>query len=160
MKEYIYLVGQISVDLPITYEWREQVRRYFRDKDCFHIIDPCNNGFNQSMLGKYAHLDIHRKEVYKEGGVDILVSKDYSFVKRSTIAIADLNIYDPHKAIIGSFYELAWYYLHPEKTVIGVYSGEEALHTSHPFVRQSVTTWVKTHEEACKLIEYYFKDVH
>jgi len=158
MKHYIYLVGQISVDEPETYKWRELVREHFKNYDCFNIIDPCNNAFNQTMLGKYKHIDAKRQQVYKENGIDVLVSKDYSFVKKSTIAIADLNIYDPKKAIIGSFYELAWYFLHPEKTVIGVFSGDESLHTAHPFVKASVTTWVKSHKEACELIKFYFKD--
>jgi len=163
MKEYVYLVGQISVDIPETYKWRERVRKHFVDMDDIVIIDPCNNKFNQAMLKKYAHLDKDRLQVYGEQGIDILVSKDYSFVERSTIAIADLNIYDPQKAIIGSYFELAWYYTHPEKTVIGVFAGDRktnGLHTRHPFVRRSVTTWVKTHEEACELLEYYFKDVY
>ena len=163
MKEYVYLVGQISVDLPETYEWRREVRYYFKDNDYIGIIDPCNNNFNQSMLKKYAHLDKDRLQVYGEQGIDILVSKDHSFVERSTIAIADMNIYDPQKAIIGSYFELAWYYTHPEKTVIGVYAGDReknGLHTRHPFVNQSITTWVKTHKEACELIKYYFIDTY
>ena len=161
MKEYVYLVGQISVDVPKTYQWREYVRAQFDDTDDIIIIDPCNNKFNQAMLKKYAHLDKDRLQVYGEQGIDILVSKDYSFVERSTIAIADLNIYDPQKAIIGSYFELAWYYMHPDKTVVGVYAGDReknGLHTRHPFVNQAVTTWVKTHEEAWELIRYYFID--
>jgi hypothetical protein len=74
-----------------------------------------------------------------------------------------MNIYDSQKAIIGSYFELAWYHMHPEKTVIGVYTGDReknGLHTRHPFVNQAVTTWVKSHREACELIKYYFIDTY
>jgi hypothetical protein len=38
--ETIYLVGQISIDDPRTYEWRKRVREIFKDHPNFEIIDP------------------------------------------------------------------------------------------------------------------------
>ena len=31
MKERIYLIGQISVDNKATYQWRQEVREYFKE---------------------------------------------------------------------------------------------------------------------------------
>lgn len=158
MKEVIYLVGQISVDSPETYEWRAGVREFFKEHPEFEIIDPCYNKFNQTVKSEYAGIDIDRKQVYKVKGIDLLVPKDMSFVLRSTIGFADLNIYDPNKMILGSFFELAWYSLYPDKSVIGIYDGdpEDALQCKHPFVQRAVDTWVRSHEEACEVALYYF----
>jgi len=161
MKECVYLVGQISVDQPETYHWRKEVTTYFKDIPNIDIIDPCGNAFNTSVLKKWSgEKDIHRRKIYASNGIEVLPKKDLSFVKRSTIAIADMNIYDTNKAIIGSFFELAWYAMYPEKIVIGVYSGDtdNSLHTKHPFVRNSVTLWVKTHKNACDIIRQYFEE--
>lgn len=55
-------------------------------------------------------------------------------------------------------FELAWYHSCPEKTVIGIYdTNEDDLHCNHPFVKQSVTTWVQNHWQAIDLITEYFK---
>lgn len=161
MKELIYLVGQISVDHPETYKWRRDVTTYFKDIPNIGIIDPCGNAFNTSVLKDWAgEKDIHRKKIYASNGIEVLPKKDLAFVQRSTIAISDMNLYDPNKAIIGSFFELAWYTMYPEKVVIGVYSGEidDSLHTKHPFVRNAITLWVKTHEEACDVVRQYFEE--
>lgn len=158
MKESIYLVGQISIDSAATYEWRKNVRRCFANNPNWEIIDPCNNGFNQTVL-ENSGKDIHRKIVYKTQGIDLLVPKDYSYVARSTMAFANMNHYDPRKAIIGSCFELAWYW-QMKKTVIGIFDGnpEEDLHCNHPFIKSAVTTWVKDEWEACKIAVYYFQD--
>ncbi len=65
---------------------------------------------------------------------------------------------DEEKPILGSFFELAWYYTMPEKTVIGIFDGDpnEAIQCKHPFVQEAVTTWVKTPKEACYLTLHYF----
>lgn len=158
MKESIYLIGQISIDAPITYEWRKNVRRSFAGNPEWEVIDPCNNGFNQTVLAN-AGKDIHRKVVYKTQGIELLVPKDYSYVARSTMGFCNMNQYDPNKAIIGTCFELAWYF-QMQKSVIGIYDGnpEEDLHCNHPFVKSAVTTWVKNEWEACELALHYFQD--
>ena len=40
MREEIYLIGQISVDNHTTYQWRQDVRRIFKEAgDNFEIIE-------------------------------------------------------------------------------------------------------------------------
>jgi len=157
MKQTIYLVGQISADNLETYEWRKRIRDHFVEED-ITIIDPCNSGFNRTVKDEFGGKDIERLEVYKSMGVDLLVPKDYKFVLESTICIANLNTYDPKKPLIGSFFELAWYYANPEKSVIGIYSGDRRkdINANHPFVRQAVTTWVKDEIDACELVRHFF----
>ena len=160
MKETIYLVGQISVDAPESYEWRKNVRRCFGANSNWEIIDPCNNGFNRSVL-ENAGGDDKRLKVYKTAGIDLLVPKDYSYVKRSNMAFANMNHYDPKKPIIGSCFELAWYW-QMQKTVIGIYDGNPAedVHCNHPFIKSAITTWVKDEWEACEVAVHYFQDVY
>ena len=158
MKETIYLIGSISVDKPETYEWRQYVREYFKHDSYFEIIDPCDNEWNTGVLKK-ATDDPHRLKIYKERGVSLIVPKDKTYVRKSTMAIADLNQYDPDKPLIGTLFELAWYHDEPEKTVIGIYDGDpmESVWCGHPFVQDTVRVWVRTHQEACELVEMYFR---
>jgi len=44
----------------------------------------------------------------KSFGIDILPAKDYTYCKRSTMAIVNMNQYDPDKPLLGSFFELAY----------------------------------------------------
>jgi len=154
----IYLVGQISVDKPISYEWRENVRNHFKGNDMFQIIDPTNNNFNTAKL-KEAGNDPHRFIIYKTKGVQLLVPKDRTIVDDSTMCFANMNLYDENKPMIGSMFELAWYYDAPEKAVIGIFDGdpESDVYCNHPFVRSTIDLWVKNEQEACEITEYYFK---
>ena len=145
----IYLVGQISKEAPETYTWRENVERYFSIKNMdIKIINPCNTNFNRAIFAD-------EKSPYCYEGVDILPSKDFNHVKESDIGIANLNIYDPDKPIVGSCFELAWYYTFPGKTVIGICNQDNRMIQS-PFIKQAVNTWVKTEEEACDYVDFYF----
>lgn len=160
MKESIYLIGQISIDAPETYEWRKNVRRCLGSSQDWEIIDPCNNGFNRTVLDN-AGKDTHRKIVYKTQGIELLVPKDYSYVSRSTMGFCNMNQYDPKKPIIGTCFELAWYF-QMQKSVIGIFDGNPAedIHCNHPFVKSAVTTWVSNEWEACELAVHYFQDVY
>lgn len=160
MKEVIYLIGQISVDKSESYEWRKNIRRCFGNSSDWKIIDPCNNGFNQAVLAN-AGGDPKRLKVYKTRGVELLVPKDYSYVKRSSMGICNMNHYDKKKPIIGTMFELAWYYVNPEKTVIGIFDGNpgEDVNCNHPFVRSAIDVWVKDEWEAAELAMHYYQNV-
>jgi hypothetical protein len=157
--EVIYLVGQISVDRPETYAWRQRVIDYFKDYPQFEIINPCNNSFNKNIIDM-AGKDIYRKEAYKTRGIELLVPKDYSYVERSTMCIVNMNHYDIDKPIIGSFFELAWYYTMPSKVVVGIFNGDPStnINTNHPFTKAAVNVWVQNEIEAAKLLRYYYED--
>ena len=160
---HVYLMGQISIKAPQTYYWRKIFREEFKRDDRFNIIDPCNNYFNQSLLkeaqeSKYKHCTI--KEACKIQGHGIIVPKDRLYVHISDIGIANLNIYDLNKPLIGTMFELAWYLDYPYKTVIGIYDGDkEDIHIKHPFIQKAVTTWVTKGQEAVELIRDYFGDI-
>lgn len=150
----IYLVGQISPKYQETYLWRERVHNEFNENENFSIIDPCKNPFNKKMLDQKTYAI---NNSLREGGIDVLVPKDYTFVRNSNIAIVNLNHYDVIKPMIGSFFELAWYYSHPHKTVIAFCKDLNEYQCQHPFVKQSVTAWCNNEIEACDLIKYYFE---
>jgi hypothetical protein len=157
-RERIYLIGQISMEAPITYEWRQDVRKYFADKPMFEMIDPCDNEFNETALANNID-DPHRLKVYKTKNIELIVPKDCSYVKRSSGCIANMNHYDLQKPFVGTLFELAWYYLFQEKCVIGVLDGdpEKNMIGNHPFVRAAVDTWVQTPLEAAEVLEYFYR---
>jgi hypothetical protein len=66
MKEIIYLVGQISIDAPETYHWRERVVEYFKDYPQFQLINPCGNSFNTNIKKELGNgKDVYRTTVFK-----------------------------------------------------------------------------------------------
>ena len=154
-KKTVYLVGQISPLYIMTYEWRRYVRNFFGEDNTFNWIDPCSNNFNKKVLNKGKYAVTKEKRSW---GIDILPHKDYSFVLESDIAIANMNQYDPDKPLLGSFFELAWYFIHPEKTVIGFADDLGSYICQHPFVQQAVSVWVNSIEDTCYLLEKYFVD--
>ena len=150
-----YLVGQISPKFDITYEWRKTVRESdFNNEIIF--IDPCANQFNKTVNEE------KRYAVTKDNrsfGIDILPHKDYTFVLESDIAVVNMNQYDPHKPLLGSFFELAWYFANPEKTVIAFASDLNSYLCQHPFVQGSVSVWCNDEYEAIYLLKKYFVSV-
>lgn len=154
----IYLLGQISPKYEITYQWRKNVREKLKDMSNIRIIDPCSNSFNHKVLKekKYAIGETGKTEF----GLEVLVPKDLTFVLQSDIAVVNLNQYDPNKELLGSYFEMAWLYLHPEKTVIAFADDLNNYNCKHPFVSQTVHTWCKNEDEACFIIEKYFNNTH
>ena len=153
MSELIYLVGQISPKFEVTYQWRRNIKYQFNDRADIQFIDPCANPFNKQVLEEKEYAVSSQRRV---AGIDVLPSKDYTFCKRSSIAIVNMNHYDTHKPMLGSYFELGWYYTMPEKTVIGFAENLNDYQVQHPFVQQAVTTWCKNEYEAVEILEYYF----
>jgi len=155
MNEIIYLCGQISVAAPETFEWRKRVREYFVNRKDFDIIDPCMDDFNREMLEKEVE---DRAQVYKTKGIKLIVPRDRLYVEKSTIGMCNLNLYDPKKPMIGTMYELAWYFDASEKAVIGIFDGDPTkdVYCNHPFVQRVIDVWTKDEKEACEVLEYYF----
>ena len=163
MKERIYLIGQISPDKAITYQWRLDVRMFFAqdgEKSNFEIIDPCDNEWNKNCTNFNGEKgeDPQRLKIYKSMGTGLIVPKDHSYVLRSTGCIANMIQYDPLKPTVGTLFELAWYYQNPEKCVIGVFDGDwqNDVYCNHPFVRETVDVWCKTPIEAAQLLRDYY----
>jgi len=164
LKEIIYLIGQISPDKEITYQWRREVRTFFDPtlhvNSNFEMIDPCDNEWNKGSMNFNGEQgsDPQRLKVYKKVGSGLIVPKDHSYVLRSTGCIANMNQYDGLKPMIGTLFELAWYYQNPEKCVIGVFDGdpENDVHCNHPFVRETVDVWCQDHLEAAQLLRDYY----
>lgn len=152
--ETIYLVGQISPKYEETYLWRKRVTEKVRGN--FKIIDPCSNPFNKNGL-KEKEYAINSKG--REFGLDLLVPKDFTYVQRSTIGLVNMNHYDPAKPLLGSFFELAWYFTFPQKAVIAFAEDLNRYECQHPFVKCAVNTWCNTEEEAVALLYKYFISV-
>lgn len=154
MSHIIYLVGQISPKISETYDWRKRIVDRLSCPS-IEVIDPCGNIFNNSLLNnkQYAIKEDGRTTF----GMEVLVPKDLTFVLRSNIAIVNLNQYDPSKELLGSYFEMAWLYLHPEKTVIAFADNLNSYNCKHPFVSQTVHSWCNNENEACEIVERYFK---
>ena len=153
----VYLVGQITAD-PLTYEWRKEVEDYFEMNKYVKIINPCNSVFNQKALDNDdTEENGYSKKSFRERGIALLPHKDREYVKKSNIAFVNLNMYSPEKPIIGSFFELAWYFDAPEKMVIGIFDGDPTkdFQCHHPFVKSTIHVWVKDTSKACKLLERF-----
>lgn len=153
MSELFYLVGQISPKFKITYDWRDWIINDFKDDYQISFINPCANPFNQKLVNENRYAITQNKRSF---GIDLLPSKDYTYCSRSSGAVVNMNQYDPDKPLLGSFFELAWYYTMPGKSVIAFAEDLNSYQCQHPFVQRAVTTWCNSVEEAAYLIRKYF----
>lgn len=156
----IYLVGQISSD-PRSYEWRLNLERYLEGwhadvKNNITLLDPCKNSMNLNLIKRNKNNEeSYISEANTHNSMKILTPLDAGYVRESTICFANMNHFTPERPIIGSYFELAFYYHnYPYKPVIGIFDGDpkEAYHTSHPFVQAAVHAWVKNEMDALSLI--------
>lgn len=157
MSELIYLVGQISPKFEVTYQWRQNLEDHFGNEPSIKFINPCNNPFNKKVLEEKEYAVSKKRRV---DAIDVLPAKDYTFCKRSSMAIVNMNHYDPKKPLLGSYFELSWYFTMPEKTVIGFAEDLNDYEVQHPFVQQTVTTWCRNEYEAAEIVEQYFTTVN
>ena len=156
----IYLVGQISSN-PRSYEWRMNLQKHLLIQDPFiansiSLLDPCKNSMNLSLIKQNKNDEgAFNSQAFKENSMNILTPLDAGYVRESTIGFANMNHFTPERPIIGSYFELAFYYHdYPWKPVIGIFDGnpKEAYHTSHPFVQASIHAWVQNEIDALNLI--------
>ena len=153
MSELIYLVGQISPKYEVTYQWRRNIELEYAESEEIKLINPCDNPFNKKVLEEKEYAVSKERRV---NAIDVLPAKDYTYCKRASMIIANMNQYDPNKPLLGSFFELSWLYTMPEKTVIGFADDLNEYICQHPFVQQSVTVWCKDEYEACDIVNNYF----
>jgi len=138
---YIYLMGQMSENAPETRKWRSECNSYIfkRANSYVRIIDPTVNKVSRLFYEK-------RMDDKAKNGCNLITPLDYQNVLDSDGGIFHARQFDQTRKIIGSFFELAWYYANPEKIVIGI-KGEYDI-MNHPMVKATVHAWVDSPEEA------------
>ena len=155
MQYYVYLVGQITPERE-TYAWRERISARLSEYDNVTILNPCDCLFSKRAFKDANEKGLQIRDVaYTRNVAKAIPRRDKSFVYQSDFIVANLNVYTPEKPILGSFFELAWAFEDPNKTVIGIFDSEPMMdiHCSHPFVQEAVNVWVKNEEEAAEIIE-------
>lgn len=153
----VYLIGQITSDQR-TYKWRETIQEYMKDySEYFDIISPCKSEFNKKLIEKNVGNEEKFSKWALRSSSSLLIPKDRRYVKIADIIIANMNVYSPERPFIGTIYELAWSYDSPEKMVIGIFDGDpnKDFQCKHPFVRETIHTWVKNETKACDLMLEY-----
>jgi hypothetical protein len=159
VKLKIYLIGQITKNL-ITYEWRKNLRVIRESyppilQHNLEIIDPCANYYSEKMVKQAIDKNLNfAKNIIKTKQAKVFPAIDEGYVKHSNACIFNANHYTPETVFVGTIFELAWYKKEPWKPVIGVFDGDpqDDYLCSHPFVWETVHTWVKTPEEALTLL--------
>lgn len=154
-RKLCYLVGQISPKFQVTYDWRNYVINQMREyDDQIGFINPCANSFNKKLVENKEYAITLKT---RSTGIDVLPHKDYKFVLESDIALVNMTQYDHDKPLLGSFFELAWYFAHPEKTVIAFHENyKDDYQCQHPFVQEAVSTWCNCIEDAVFTLKRYF----
>jgi hypothetical protein len=156
-----YLIGQMTIDR-ITYQWREDIVEYAKTlpreiQAHLDIINPCANNFSMQMFNETdkSHPENFATNVNKYGQSKLFPAVDKAYVKEdSNCAIFNANHYTKDIPFIGTIFELAWYHDQPWKPVVGVLDGDptEDFLCKHPFVGDTVHTWVKSPIEAFNLL--------
>jgi hypothetical protein len=153
LKRKIYLIGQISND-PRSYQWRENIELYLKEQpqdiqNEFEIINPCGNNFSKGVLESSGDEKEFTSNAINDKCGDLLPSQDCGFVMYSNACIANFNHWTPERPLLGTIYELSWYYLTPWKPVVGIHSDpENDFNCRHPFPWKTVHTWVENEIQA------------
>jgi hypothetical protein len=154
---YLYLAGNISDD-PRTYQWREDFARMMKPEIMegrLKILDPTQNKFNQ----KLQHCGKEGKDFIKEAAIRsqrLLRAKDYNMIKIASLMVVNLGLVSPEKPLIGTVQELTWcsdvFYL----PCIGISLGKDNAYTRHPWIRECISAWVISVEDAVDIIREFF----
>jgi len=155
-KHYIYLAGNISTDIK-TYEWREEFERLVKEREMrVAVLNPCKNKFNEEMRGYINRGGTDFLKRAKTFGFGVLPRKDRQMIGISTIIVVNFSLIHPKKPSIGTMFELAWAddghipiiaIIDPKKKQ----GTQEYLYANHPFVKDAVSEYVNSVEEAVNL---------
>lgn len=166
----IYLAGQVTVSAINSFNWRDTVQNYFKYQREFEFVDPTKDLYNRTLfenlksksnsvqMKSFNQRILERIGSFQVKGLGILPQRDRQRVAQSQICVVNLHRFDPDIPLVGTFFELAWFFETPEKPVIGIFDGniDQDIVADHPFVKKVVTEYVTGPLEACELIERFY----
>jgi len=142
----VYLAGLISTDYPESLKWRIAAEKELR-KD-FRVLTPMRN-----------KKDLQRTS--PDGGLTstawsskAIITRDWGDVTQARVILAHLDLFGSPRPLTGTVCELSWAWEH-RIPVVGIAGTDNTLMRRHPFIREMVTIYVPTLEEAYPKVRYF-----
>ncbi len=148
----IYLAGYIGAD-PASFEWRNEAEIIMRH-DNVELVNPAKNKLDEALLSKYKGNEkaLYAQYTKSDSSAAIFVPKSYWEVKKSDIIIANFDITDKDRPMVGTLFEVAWA-LEDMKPVISICKSPDTnVYAKHPFIKRGTTVFVDNIEQACGLV--------
>ena len=148
----VYLAGLISTTHPESLAWR--------DEAAFRLVE----GWGLDVLSPLRGKDMSTS---KDGGITVDVSqgtskdcilRDYNDIQQTDLILVNLNDWGEARAqggSAGTMFELAWAWT-AHTPVVAICPLDNQVMRTHPFVREAVTHYCETVEEAIEFIGRYY----
>ena len=147
----VYLAGLISTDHPESIKWRE---------DACYLL-------GRDVPGAAARSPVRGKDLHtsKDGGITVahtegtskdIITRDYNDIKLSTVMLVNLNTWGSTRPLVGTLMELAWAW-QMQMPVVAFCPADNTLMRTHPFIKECVSHYCETMEEAIEFIGRYYK---
>ena len=142
-KPCIYLAGLISTEHPESLKWREQVAPVLSARAT--VLSP--------MRGKE-----NLAKTSKDGGITDpaltsrdIIQRDYADVSAADVILVHLERFGSERPLTGTIMELAWAW-EKHTPVVAVASSDNLLMRNHPFVKECVSHYCETTEDALAIL--------
>ena len=146
-KSVVYLAGLISTDFPQSISWRLVANEALHEHAT--VLSP--------MRGKD---ELFRTS--QDGGLtdpklmpNDIVLRDYNDIQAADIVLANLDVFESPRPMIGSIAELSWAW-ERRIPIIAVASPNNTLMRNHPFIRAMVTRYFDDLDSAVNHVLSYY----
>ena len=143
----VYLAGLISTDHPESLEWREEA--------AFRLVE----GWGLDVLSPVRGKDMDKS---KDGGLSTpdqgskaIILRDYNDIRQASLMLVNLNLWCSTRPLVGTLMELAWAW-QMKMPVVAVCDKNDALMRNHPFIKECVSHYCETMEEAIEFVGRYY----
>lgn len=145
-KPVVYLAGLISTEVLPSLQWRLDVAPRLENSG-FEVLSPMRGKDPFTLIG---------------GGLtdpsltsqDIIL-RDFIDVKRADVILAHLEIFGGGRSLLGTIAELAWAW-QLRIPVVGVALPKNHLMHNHPFVKEFISHYHETVEDAADFVINYY----
>lgn len=147
-RKTIYLAGLISTDYPESLLWRIEVTPVLEAHE-FDVLSPMRGKEKlilQSPDGGITDPNLTSKDI---------ILRDYHDVVSSDVILMHLENFGSPRPLLGTICELAWAW-EMKKPIVAITHPDNKLMLNHPFVKEAVSHYFNTTEEAIEFVAHHF----
>lgn len=143
----VYLAGLISTDHPESLAWREEA--------AFRLVEGWGLDVLSPVRGKDMAKSMDGGLSTPDQGSKSIIMRDYNDIRQATLMLANLNLWGSTRPLVGTLMELAWAW-EMKMPVVAVCDKNDTLMRNHPFIKECVSHYCETMEEAIDFVGRYY----
>lgn len=147
-RKTVYLAGLISTDYPDSLLWRIEVAPILEAHE-FDVLSPMRGKERlalESMDGGLTDPNLTSRDI---------ILRDYHDVVESDVILMHLESFGSPRPLLGTICELAWAW-EMKKPIIAIVDPDNKLMLNHPFVKEAVSHYFHSTEDAIEFIAHHF----